>query len=241
MSLNSNFIETDFLKQMMNIILTFNVFLRAMKHSKFVRFVNMLKFNIKLFRRTKFDRLICRKMNAICWNNLKKLKNNIKINVVLNNWISSNNIKFMKITTYFIDNRWKYRKTLLVFHSLYDSHIEKFMTKKMCKILKNYKIDNCLLKLICDNVLNNEKINICMKILLKILNIKWNSKINHIFCLIHVVQLIVYALLSFLKTMIKNDSIDVVFQKSFLLEINSAVNLSNTLFKINVVFYHKIL
>ena len=161
------------------------------------------------------------------------------MNIIFDNWTNFNKIDFMKIIDYFINMNWNYKKILLIFHFLFENHTETFMTWKIIKIFKNYKIENRLFELICDNANNDEKIIVCIKILFATFDIRWNAQINYVFCFVHVVQLSVHALFTFLKTTIKNDLINFIFDEFFVTDIDFNINLSNILFKIN--FYNKII
>ncbi len=186
-SLQSNFIEIDFQNQLMNAMLIVNMFFRLMKHFEFIRLINMFRSNTKILKRTLIKDIVRNKLFVVQRKILQDKKSNIKINIALNNWTSSNNLVFMRIIDYFIDREWRLREILLDFKSLWDSHTDKFMFKKIVNLMKNHKIERQLLRLINDNVENNDKMHNHIRLILKKLDIEWNHEKNHISCLTHVI------------------------------------------------------
>ena len=102
--------------------------------------------------------------------------------------------------------------------------------------LHNYQFRNRLLTITADNAANNQTIREKMKNELQKIDIEWNHLANTIFCMAHVIQLIVKALLSDLKTKksiisSKNDLINVFKTLKQDLEF---LNFANIIFKIVV-------
>ncbi len=211
--------------------MTLNMSFKSIEHSKFIRLMNMLRFFINIFKRIFFEDQIRRKYQIIQSRFLHNLKSNIKINIALNNWTSSNNIAFMSVTSYFIDKNWKYREMLLTFQSLSDAHTNETMTQIVLNILKKYNLKNRLLAVIIDNASNNEKMRKEMKKILKNIDIEWDHKKNHVFCIAHVIQLAINEFLESMKLSAVNDRMNEIFQKDRL-NIDKKTDLNNTLLKI---------
>ncbi len=212
--------------------MTLNMSFKLIEHSKFIRLINMLRFFIKIFKRIFFEDQIRRKYQIIQSRVLQDLKSNIKINIALNNWTNSNNIVFMSVIDYFIDKNWKYREVFFVFQSLSDVHTNEMMTKIIVNILKKYKLKNRLLAVTTNNASNNDKMKKNMKKILKELEVKWNHEKNHVFCIAHVIQLVVNELLVSMKIFAVNDWMNDVFHENRLNDIDKKSELINTFLKI---------
>jgi hypothetical protein len=141
-TLNLDYTKKNFQNQLINIVLVLNLFFRFIEHFEFVCLINMFKSNVKISRRTRFEKMIKIKYKKIKKTILKNLKITIRINIALNNWISSNNIVFMTIIDYFIDENLKYREMLFAFESFTEAHIDKMITKKVLLTLKSFQIQN---------------------------------------------------------------------------------------------------
>ncbi len=139
-SLQSDFNEIDFQNQLMNVMLTINMFFRSMKHFEFIHLINMLRSNTKISKRILIEDVMWKKLFVIQQKILQNKESRTKINIALNNWMSSNNLTFMRIINYFIDREWRLWEILLNFKSLWKSHIDKFMFKKVVDVMKNYEI-----------------------------------------------------------------------------------------------------
>jgi hypothetical protein len=212
--------------------MTLNMSFKSIEHSKFIRLMNMFRFFTNILKRTFFEDQIRKKYQIIQCRFLQNLKSNIKINIALNNWTSSNNIVFMNITNYFINKNWKYREVLLIFQSLSDAHTSETMIKIVVNILKKYKLKNRLLAIIIDNASNNEKMRKKMKKILKKIDIEWDHEKNHVFCIAHVIQLAVNKFLESMKISAVNDKMNEIFQKNRLNDIDKEIDLINILLKI---------
>ncbi len=212
--------------------MTLNMSFKSIEHSKFIRLMNMLRFFINIFKRTFFENQIRRKYQTIQSRFLHNLKSNIKINIALNNWTSSNNIVFMSVTNYFINKNWKYREVLLTFQSLSDAHTSETMTQIVVNILKKYNLENRLLAVITDNASNNEKMRKEMKKILRDIDIEWDHEKNHVFCIAHVIQFAINELLESMKVSAVNDRMNEIFQEDRLNDIDKKTDLINTLLKI---------
>jgi hypothetical protein len=121
---------------------------------------------------------------------------------------------------------------LLTFQSLSNAHTNETMTQIVVNILKKYNLKNRLLAIIIDNASNNEKMKKKMKKILRNIDIKWNHKKNHVFCIAHVIQLAINELLESMKISAVNDKMNEIFQKNHLNDIDKKIDLINTLLKI---------
>jgi hypothetical protein len=138
----------------------------------------------------------------------------------------------MSVIDYFIDKNWKYREVFFVFQSLSDVHTNEMMTKIIVNILKKYKLKNRLLAVTTNNASNNDKMKKNMKKILKELEVKWNHEKNHVFCIAHVIQLVVNELLVSMKIFAVNDWMNDVFHENRLNDIDKKSELINTFLKI---------
>jgi hypothetical protein len=205
----------------------------------------MFKLFTNILKRTFFEDQIRKKYQIIQSRFLQNLKSNIKINIALNNWTSSNNIVFMNVTSYFINKDWKYREMLLTFQSLNDVHTNETMIKIVVNILKKYKLKNRLLAIIIDNASNNEKMRKEMKKILRKIDIEWDHEKNHVFCIAHVIQFAVNELLESMKIFAVNDKMNEIFQENRLNDIDKKdliffMNIFNELIIFNkYVIFHE--
>ncbi len=212
--------------------MTLNMSFRSIEHSKFIRLMNMFKFFTNILKRIFFEDQIRKKYQIIQSRLLQNLKSNIKINIALNNWTSSNNIVFMNVTNYFINKNWKYREMLLTFQSLSDAHTNETMIRIVVNILKKYKLKNRLLAVIIDNASNNEKMKKEMKKILKEIDIEWDHEKNHVFCIVHVIQFAINEFLESMKISAVNDKMNEIFQENRLNDIDKEIDLINIFLKI---------
>jgi hypothetical protein len=70
-----------------------------------------------------------------------------------------------------------------------------------------------------------------MKKILKNIDIEWDHKKNHVFCIAHVIQLAINEFLESMKLSAVNDRMNEIFQKDRL-NIDKKTDLNNTLLKI---------
>ncbi len=138
----------------------------------------------------------------------------------------------MKMTDYFINKNWKYREVLLTFQSLSNAHTDEMMTKIVVDTLKKYKLKNRLFAITTNNASNNEKMRKNIKNVLRNIEIKWNHEKNHVFCIVHVIQLAINEFFESMKIFAVNDKINEIFQKNRLHDIDKETELVNTLLKI---------
>ncbi len=138
----------------------------------------------------------------------------------------------MSVTNYFINKNWKYREMLLTFQSLNDVHMNETMTQIVVNILKKYNLKNRLLAIIIDNASNNEKMRKKMKKILKNIEIEWDHEKNHVFCIVHVVQLVINEFLESMKISAVNDKMNEIFQENRLNDIDKEINLINIFLEI---------
>jgi hypothetical protein len=71
-----------------------------------------------------------------------------------------------------------------------------------------------------------------MKKILKNIDIEWDHEKNHVFCIVHVIQLAINELLESMKISAVNDKMNEIFQENRLNDIDKKIDLINTLLKI---------
>ena len=76
--------EKAFQNQLIDMMLNLNLFFRFIEHSNFLWFVNMLRSNIKLSKRIKFEVLVQEKLFTVRRTMLRDLEKFTKINLELN-------------------------------------------------------------------------------------------------------------------------------------------------------------
>jgi len=99
------------------------------------------------------------------------------------------------ITSHYIDPEFKLHQDLLAFEHLDSSHTGEFLASTVFKILEEHNLTEKLFCITTDNARNNYKMMMELKKLLATINVDWDSEVNHIPCLAHVINLIVQAFL----------------------------------------------
>lgn len=122
---------------------------------------------------------------------------------------------------YFIDELLQYKEILLIFEHVHKSHTDFKLVKVVRNVLKRYDLINRIMTLTIDSARNNEtmhkklqtKINEKLKAMMKFnelsrdvtLNVR---DMNRIYCLTHVIQLILRELLSYINIKLNNEFFD---------------------------------
>ena len=78
-----------------------------------------------------------------------------KISLTIDCWTSPNQLAFIVINRYFIDQDWRYYKVLLRFEPLSGSHSGVNLVQVLKTILYKYDIVNWILVITTDNTSNN--------------------------------------------------------------------------------------
>ncbi len=108
------------------------------------------------------------------------------------------------MNTYFINSQWIYHEILLIFEHITNSHIEQRLTKVMQDIIVRHKLKKRLYVFTNNNVFNNLTLHIELIQLLRTSRLfeKINTNVRDVkrmFCLAHVIQLILQKLLNKIK------------------------------------------
>ena len=115
---------------------------------------------------------------------------------------------------YYINKNWKYQERLVEFKLLFDNHDDQNLKAIVKKIILDQNLKIHFLTIITDNADNND---IMWKKIADRLNqlhdVKWNKKQETIFCLAHVIQLVMKKLISALKIEVCNESISISFDE----------------------------
>ena len=210
-----------------------NLIYRSIKKNFFKNFVKFLRFETQIFEHTQFVNIIKTRVEKIRKNVLQDLKFNIKISIACDCWINLNHLTFLKIIVYFVNKNWQFREILIAFKLLKNVHFDERLIQTMLNIFKFHKLHTWLMILIADEVKNNDKMRKHLIRKLAAMNIEWNYKNDTIYCMIHVLQLIVNALLKELNVQIRNEDMTFRFNLKKINEIIDNSFLKNTIKKIN--------
>ena len=131
------------------------MFFHSVEYLSFVKLLNLLYSDVQTLYWTKFSQLIKKCAKKLKEPVLTELRSKIEISLTLNCWTSLNNLVFLSMTEYFIDENWDYWEILLEFQSLQGQHFRKNLTKVVMNISNNYEILNRLFVITADNVFNN--------------------------------------------------------------------------------------
>ena len=189
---------------------------------------------IQLPGRTHLRTLISDRATAVRQQILKQLPSSRKISIALDCWTSPNHLAFLAILGYFITNNWEYKEVLLAFHPLHGKHSGKTLARAVAQTLQEYQISSQLLAITADNAANNNSLR---KELAKELHkegITWNKDTGTIRCMAHVIQLSVTRLLTILKSLAKNETVNSHLSTNRLSRIKpDQVSFSNTFAKVH--------
>jgi hypothetical protein len=224
--------QQEFNDKLLKFVLNVNLSFRAIENSFFKKFVKYLKRNVEILERTFFEKMMKKRSNQIKDDFFQNFEANIKIFIVLNVWISFNHFVFIDVTIYFIDCEFRFREVFIIFKLLFEQHTSEKLTEVIMNILQIYKFNRRLIIIIVDNVSNNVTLRKHLFEKLTKMNVKWDSEIETINCIIHVLQLFVIAVLIALRMQISNDDVNVRFDEKSLTEVFVSIFFENTLRKI---------
>jgi hypothetical protein len=226
------FTQQRFNDKLLKYVLNVNLSFRAIESSFFKNFVKYLRRDVDIFERIFFEEMMRKRANQIKDDLFQNLEIEIKIFIALNVWISFNHLVFMSVIAYFVDCEFRFREVLIAFKSLLEQHTNEKLTEAIMNILQVYKFTRRLMTIIADNASNNVTLRKHLFEKLTKMNVNWDSEINIINCMIHVLQLFVIAFLIALRVQVFNDDVNMKFDEKSLIEIFVATFFENTLRKI---------
>jgi hypothetical protein len=224
--------QQRFNDKLLKFVLNVNLFFKVIENSFFKNFVNYLRRDVDIFERIFFDKMMRKRTNQMKNDIFQNLEVETKIFIALNVWISFNHLTFFDVTAYFVDCEFRFRKIFIAFKSLSKQHTKKKLTETIMNILQDYKFIRRLMTIIVDNAFNNVTLRKHLFEKLTKMNLDWNSEIDIINCMIHVLQFFVITLLIALRVQVFNDDVNLKFDEKSLIEIFVAIFFENTLRKI---------
>jgi hypothetical protein len=224
--------QQRFNDKLLKFVLNVNLSFKAIESSFFKNFVNYLRRNVDILERIFFDEMMKKRANQMKNDIFQNLEVETKISIALNVWISFNHLTFLDVIAYFVDCEFRFRKILITFKSFSKQHTKKKLTKTIMNILQDYKFTRKLMTIIVDNAFNNATLRKHLFEKLTKMNVNWNSEIDIINCMTHVLQFFVIALLTALRVQIFNDDVNLKFDEKSLIEIFVAIFFENILRKI---------
>ena len=179
--------------------------------------------------------LLHSRINEIEFNLTTELFIVFRFFLILNVWMSKHQQFFLEVTIYYITSDWMYRKALLNFKSLMNSHAEYEMFAIVLNFLTKYSIDTDLLTITTDNAAFNDTLRKHFRNKVKEqFDHIWNHEKSTINCMTHVVQLVFNYILKMLKILYNefiNENVkQKVFRKKY---VFNEIFWSNTIIKIN--------
>jgi hypothetical protein len=226
------FTQQKFNDRLLKYVLNVNLSFRAIESSFFKNFVKYLRRNVDIFERIFFEEMMRKRANQIKDDFFQNLKTEIKIFIALNVWISFNHFVFMNVIAYFVDCEFRFRKMLITFKFLFEQHTNEKLTEAIMNILQVYKFTRRLMTIIVDNASNNATLRKHLFEKLTKMNVNWDSEIDIINCMTHVLQFFVIAFLIALRVQVFNDDVNMKFDEKSLIEIFIAIFFENTFRKI---------
>jgi hypothetical protein len=193
------FTQQKFNDRLLKYVLNVNLSFRAIESSFFKNFVKYLRRNVDILERIFFEEMMKKRANQIKDDFFQNLEIEIKIFIVLNVWISFNHLVFMNVIAYFVDCEFRFREVFITFKSLFEQHTNEKLTEAIMNILQVYKFTRRLITIIADNASNNVTLQKHLFEKLTKMNVNWDSEIDIINCMIHVLQFFVIAFLIALR------------------------------------------
>ena len=127
----------------------------SVEHLFFLQLLKLLWSDVNTSHWIKFSCLIKKWVKELKKTVLAELELKTKISLMLNCWTSLNNLAFLDITEYFIDESWDYWEILLEFQPLHSQCTEKNLIKVIVNIMNSYSVLNRLLIITVNNTFNN--------------------------------------------------------------------------------------
>jgi hypothetical protein len=224
--------QQKFNDKLLKFVLNVNFFFKTIENSFFKNFVNYLRRNVDILERIFFDEMIRKWANQMKDDIFQNFEVETKVFIALNVWISFNHLTFLDITAYFIDCEFRFRKIFIAFKFLSEQHTKEKLTKTIINILQDYKLTRRLMTIIANNASNNTTLRKHLFEKLTKMNVNWDSEINIINCMTHVLQFFVIAFLIALRVQVFNDDVNLKFDEKSLIEIFVATFFENTFRKI---------
>jgi hypothetical protein len=226
------YIQQRFNDKLLKFVLNVNLSFKAIESSFFKNFVNYLRQNVDILERIFFDEMMKKRANQMKDDIFQNLEVETKIFIALNVWISFNHLTFFDVTAYFVDCEFRFRKILITFKLLSKQHTKEKLTETIMNILQDYKFIRRLMTIIVDNAFNNATLRKHLFEKLTKMNVNWDSEIDIINFMTHVLQFFVIASLIALRVQVFNDDVNLKFDEKNLIEIFVATFFENTLCKI---------
>ena len=232
------FIIKTFHKALVNFFVTMNTDFNIIRLKKFKNLLLICQLNLNISKQTVLIELIesyTREIESLIYCNLSK---NWKISLVIDVWSSSNQLLFLNVIAYFVNNNWKFQEITIVFKIINNKHSDQILKEYLYKIVKKYNLQKRLLRVTVNNAFNNE-------IMYRLLfchfwkdDVKWNTKMCQISCLTYIMQLLVIVFLQRLKINATNEIVLKQLSEKRLSKISvTDISIANTFKKINTFFY----
>ena len=115
----------------------------------------------------------------------------------------------ISITGHYIDSAFQLHSDLLAFENLEANHTGPYLASIVFDVLDQYNLAEKLFCITTDNASNNFTMSKELENLLHNIDVDWDSSINHIPCLAHIINLIVQA---FLNTLLSDKDAGTTFK-----------------------------
>ena len=181
------FTVNAFEQQLLITILALNWSFQTVEHSHFRNLVSLFYSETKMSDCTKIESLLKNHYEKVHKSALEELESQIKVSIVLDCWTSSNNLAFINITDYFINENWNYWEVLFGFKELEKAHTDENLISYVIEVLKLWKLKHKLLAVTADNIYNNQTLCKHLSKLLKQWRIDWDYQENTVNCMTHVI------------------------------------------------------
>jgi hypothetical protein len=209
--------KNDFTSQLLRMVVALGLSMRSVANVELQRAFHCLTDDILFsFPFTMKNHLLVRSKEIISLLLKELLNDGIKVCLALDCWSSYNKQGYMAINAYFIDERFKWHEVLLAFEHVTGSHIGIKLAEVLNNVVVMHFLESRILAITTDSAFNNTTM---LEELTRM--IKANRALAHlhldvydilrVFCLAHVIQLVVKELLGHIRINLKN----VEFQRSW--------------------------
>ena len=189
----------------------------------------MLRENIKIPHNNRIRSLLDERVANIECHMVEDLPANAKVSISMDCWTSPNNLAFLAIMTYYINNDWTLREVLLGFEHLSGKHSGPNMASVVNRVLDQYDLKDRLQAVTTDNASNNSTMAAALRT-----TCSQFKQGCHLPCLAHVIQLAVKELLTKIDVFAMNEDVIKVWDSELLKGVSKKTGFAKTLEKMSL-------
>ena len=144
-----------FHKTLVDFFVTINTNFNIVELKKFKNLLLICQLNLNISKwivLTKLIKSCAKEIESLIYCSLSK---NWKIFLTIDVWSSLNQLLFLSVIAYFVNDNWKFQEMTIVFKIISDEHSDQIFKEYLYKIVKKYDLQKKLLRVIINNTFNN--------------------------------------------------------------------------------------